>query len=215
MSRDKLNNFNKLSLSSICRICCILLIVAILVAWLVSGVYGKYVASDGSSDSANVAGVGVEIFDLVEYGKAVDGVDYSKVIPGVDIPGPHIRLKINSAVSYTLYLEITTRNFPTYVTVDGEQVEVVYFDLADNWEWVKTVDDDGYKTVTYKYVVSTTDDVKEYVFRAGKEHSYVDDDEITVLKNDVIYVSEKYSELYGTDEELSFFLKFNAYIQQV
>ena len=216
MSREELNNFNKLSFgSTLCRALCILLIVAMLVAWSVSGVYAKYVTADNSSNSANVAGVGVEIFNLVEHGKAIAGADYSKVIPGVDIPGPHIRLKINSEVSYTLYLEITARNFPTYINVDGQQVKVVYFDLTDDWELVNTAQAGSNTTYTYKYVVDKTNNVNNYVFKAGETHSYVDEDEITVLQNDVIYVSEKYSELYGNSDQLSFFLKFNAYVQQV
>lgn len=216
MSREELNNFNKLSVgSTLWRALCILLIVAILVVLSVSGVYAKYATSDNSSNSANVAGVGVEIFNLVEHGKAVAGADYSKVIPGVDIPGPHVQLKINSEVSYTLYLQITTRNFPIYINVDGEQVKVVYFDVTDNWELINTVEVGGNTTYTYKYVVDNTDNTKNYVFKAGVEHTYVEANEITVLKDDVIYVSERYSELYGNSENLSFLLKFEAYIQQV
>ena len=216
MSRDKLNNVNKLSLGSVIyRAVCVLLIVLTLVTFSVSGVYAKYVTSGSASNSANVAGLGVEIFNVVEKGKEVGGIDYSKVIPGVDIPGPHIQLKINSEVSYTLYLEITTRNFPIYINVDGEKVKVVYFDVTDDWELINTVEDNGYTISTYKYVVGTTDGVNNYVFKAGEAHTYVDDNEITVLKNDVIYVSEKYGKLYGSSEELSFFIKFNAYVKQV
>ena len=172
MSREELNNFNKLSFgSTLCRAVCLLLIVAILVVWSVGVVYAKYVTSDSSSNSAGVAQVGVETFNLVEHGQAVAGTDYSKVIPGVDIPGPHIQLKINSEVNYTLYLEITSRNFPTYVNVNGEQVKVVYFDLTDDWELVKTVESGSNTTYTYKYIVDKIDNVNNYVFTAGKTHT--------------------------------------------
>lgn len=216
MSREKLNNINNLSFGSImCRALCLLLIAIILIGWTVSGVYAKYVDAGKSSNTANIAGLGVELFNLVEHGQAIAGIDYSNVMPGVDIPGPHIQLKINSEVSYTLYLEVTARNFPIYVNVDGEQVKVVYFDVTDNWELIKTVEADGETTYTYKYVVDKTNNENNCVFKAGKEHIYVDEKEITVLKDDVIYVSEKYGDLYRKGEDVSFSLRFKAYVQQV
>ena len=216
MSRLQLNKINKLSFgSTVCRALCLLIIVVMLVAWTFSGVYAKYVTSESSSSTANVAGIGVEIFKLVEHGKAVEEFDYSNVVPGVDIPGPHIQLKIKSEVSYTLYLDVTTRNLPLYINVDGEQVQVVYFDMTSDWELVNTVTTDNYTTNTYKYVVDATDNANNYVFKAGEEHSYLGDKEITVLKNDVIYVSEKYGTIYGKGEDVSFSIKFNAYIKQV
>ena len=215
MSRDELNKINKPPFGSTlsCTVC-ILLVVAILVAWSVSGVFAKYVTSDNSSNSAGVAGVGVEIFSLAEHGQTVVGFDYSNVVPGVDIPGPHIQLKINSSVSYTLYLKVTTFNCPTYIDVEGEQVQVVYFDMTADWEPVESVTVDGYTVSTYKFVVGTADTVSNYVFKAGEEYSYVDDNEITILKDDVIYVSERYGE-FRDSEDLSFSIKFEAYILQV
>ena len=91
---------------------------------------------------------------------------------------------------------------------------LVYFSLNDNWELVQTVEEDYYTISTYKYVVSKTNNVNNCVFKAGEEHVYVDGNEITVLQGDVIYVSDKYSELYRESEDLSFLLKFEAYIHQ-
>lgn len=214
MSREKLNKINKQSFAGMLyRTVCLLLIVAIimLAVWSISRVYAKYVSFDNPNSSANVAGVGVEIFNLVQYGQAVAGIDYSKVVPGADIPGPHIQLKINSEVSYTLYVDVTIHGCPTYLNDDGEEVDAVYFGLTDKWEFVKSADNGGYTTSTYKYVVDNTNNVKNYVFKAGVEHKYIDADEITVLQDDVIYVSE----LYRNSVDGAFSLKFEAYIQQV
>ena len=212
MRREKLGKINNSFNGMLYRTVCFLLIVAIILAvWSVSGVYAKYVDSNNSGNSANVAGVGVEFFKLVQYGQTVAGINYSKVVPGADIPGPHIQLKIKSEVSYTLFLNVTVYNCPTYINDDGEEVDAVYFDLTADWEFVKSVENSGYTTSTYKYVVDKNNNVKNYVFKAGEEYSYVDLNEITVLKNDVIYVSERYSSSKNGD----FSLKFDAYIQQV
>ena len=212
MSREELININKRSFASVLfRTACILLIITILAVWSVSVVFARFVNSDNSNNSADVAGVGVEVFNLVEYGQAVAGIDYSKVVPGADIPGPHIRLKINSEVSYALYIDITVHNKPTYINDDGEEVDAVYFDLTDNWEFVKAVENGGYTTSTYKFVVDKTNNVKNYVFKAGEEHTYVGNNEITILQDDVIYVSE----FYRNSGNGAFSLKFEAYIQHV
>ena len=212
----KFNSQLQQSLSSkLCRTLCVLLIVAILATLTISGVYALYVNSNNSSNAAGVAGVGVEIFNLVEHGQAVAGVDYSNVVPGVDIPGPHIQLKIKSEVSYTLYVVVKVSNLPTYINADGEEVQAIYFDLTSDWELVQTVETDGTTAYTYKYVVSTIDGEKNYVFTAGKQHTYLNDNEIAILQNDVIYVSEKYGELCRNGEDTSFSVKFETYIQQV
>lgn len=212
MKNEKMNSITKQFWGSKrCLTLCILLIVSILFAWSINGVLAKYVTSDEASNSANVAGVGVEILNLVQYGQAVAGLDYSKVVPGADIPGPHIQLKINSEVSYTLYVRITVQNLPSYTNDDGETVNTVYFDLTDDWTFVDSVDADNYTTSTYKYVVDTTNNVKNYVFNAGEEHEYIGDNEITILKNDLIYVSDRYSDRDG----MPFSIKFEVYIRQV
>ena len=64
-------------------------------------------------------------------------------------------------------------------------------------------------------ITNTADNVKNYVFKAGEEHLYVDSDEIKILQDDVIYVSERYSDVYGKSDDLSFSIKFESYIQQV
>ena len=216
MSRNLSNKTKKQSLGSMLyRTACVLLALVMLTAWAVFGVYAKYATEGGSNDSAGVAKVGVEVFNLVQYGQTVAGIDYSKVVPGADIPGPHIQLKINSEVSYTLYLEITSSNCPIYLNVDGNEVKVVYFDLTDKWELVKTVNEDNYTTCTYKYVVNVINGEKDYVFKAGVEHLYTDTNEITILQDDVIYVSERYAELNASNGESSFSLKFVTYVQQV
>ena len=215
MSRNKLLNINKSFGRMLYHAVCILLIFTMLAVWSVSVVYAKYVASDNSDGYAHVAGVGVEIFNLVQRGQEIAGIDYSKVVPGVDIPGPHIQLKIKSEVSYTLYLKVTTRNCPMYITVDDEQIKVVYFDLTDDWECIKIVESGDYTTYTYKYVVGTANNEKNYVFKAGEEYTFVDANEIRILQGDLIYVSERYGELYRKNEDMSFSIQFEAYIQQV
>lgn len=197
------------------RAVCILLIVTMIIAWSVSGVYARYVNNVSSNNSASVASMGVEIFNLAQYGQAIAGVDYSKVIPGVDIAGPHIQLKINSEVSYALFVQVTVFNCPTYVNIDGEVVKVVDFAMTDDWELTNVEAVDNRTKFTYKYIVDSTDNAKNYVFKAGEEHSYVGSDEIKILQGDAIFVSERYSNVYAESEELSFFIKFESYIQQV
>lgn len=216
MGRDKLyTNNNHIFKNVLSRTVGILLVVTVVIALSIGVVYARYVNLDKSNNSANVANVGVEIFNLVAYGKAIEGIDYSNIVPGVDIPGPHIQLKINSEVSYALFLQVTVCNCPTYVNVDGEKAEVVYFALTDDWELINTVTEENYTTFSYKYIVDTTDDVNNYVFKAGENHIYVDSNEIKILQDDVIYVSQNYSDIYGNGEDLSFFIKFESYIQQV
>ena len=153
----------------------ILLTLTMLSLWLVSGIFAKYVIAYPYSDAANVAGTGAHILLLEHEASLENGIytldtseevtanTYEKVIPGVDIAkDPFIRLNIDSAVQYELYIKVIESNpFPDTVT----------YDLTDDWEPVAG------STGVYKYKnvlnTQTTDTIK-------------------ILKNDKLTVSEHY-----------------------
>lgn len=157
-----------------------LLGIAIIVVGSVS--YAKYVSSHAIDDSASTAGMGIEIFELDKYGSQETNVDYTQIVPGADIPGPHIKLRINSEVSYTLYVKVTETGFPVPVEADKENKnslyystrnaivgnikdkdgnttphEVISYDMSSRWAWVATelgeINGVKYCTKTYKYNV--------------------------------------------------------------
>lgn len=173
----------------------ILLMLTMLSGWFVNGVFAKYVIGDSYSDSAHVAGANAQL-ELLEHeanlnggiyelneNKEVTKNTYEKVIPGVDIAkDPFIRLDIDdSEIAYELYIQVTESNpFPATVT----------YDLTEDWELVDEV------SGIYKY---------KNVFEAGTPY----DDEIKILKNDKLYVSEHY---VGSLQE--FTLTFKAWLRQ-
>lgn len=136
------------------RAVCILLVITALTSWSVSGLYAKYVSAGSVDENANVARIGIEQFKLIHRAKATTSRDYSKLVPGADIPAPHVSLKINSEVSYTLYLNITL-TIPAdlansqsdykhvcvaYTDDSGSVSDIVYFTVdSSKWVFVKTV----------------------------------------------------------------------------
>lgn len=183
--------------------------------------YAKYVYNSETEDSASAASMGIEIFELEERGTTIQNIDFTKVVPGADIPGPHIRLKINAEVNYSLFVKITqSKVMPTYTYFDefGHEVEepsVAYLMSEDYWTpYGNPYDVDGNKTVyTYKY---------NFVFKAGQKYNYTNDKyegyktegEIKILYGDVIYVSQYYNEYYKGNPQ-NFTLSFETSIRQV
>lgn len=210
---------------------CILAVVT-LVAFAVSAVYAKYVTSGSLDDSANVASVGIEEFELVDHGAHANkdtGVDTgvakwensleyncAKVIPGVDISGPHIKLKINSAVNYTLYVKVKVPNVDFIKFGNGNPTtkQTVTYRMSDYWYEDRThrVTEKDYTIYTYMYNVNEDPVARlDFVFKAGNSYSYTDGNEIRLLASDRIYVSEHFD--YKTAKDFN--LSFEAYIRQV
>lgn len=226
MSKEKIvkKSFGKILL----RTAVILLSLTVFAAGSIS--YAKYISVNSTDDSANIAGMGIEIFELNEHGKRVENIDYTKVVPGADIPGPHIKLKINSEVNYSLFVKITrSTSMPThsytYIDENGEEVPVIedtvyYFLSPYNWDQYGKPYIDGDKTVeTYQYIVSSENGKKDYAFKAATQYNYTNEDdgkikangEIEILGNDVIYVSQ----YYDYKNSPKFTLSFEVYIRQV
>ena len=204
MSRGK----NKMSFGRILLLPTFILL-GIMVVLVGTVSYAKYISREESKQSANVANMGVELFELVERGKVVNElkIDYTKVVPGADIPGPHIRLQIESEVTWSLFVKVKwTNTFPIMRTLpDGHQEEIVYFNMADGWEVYGTpVLNDKTTEVIFRY---------DYVFRPSVRHDYVagKDGEIEILLGDAIFVSQYYDRKTAPD----FTLSFEAYIRQV
>lgn len=221
---------------------CILLVFAALTLWGVS--YAKYVSGGDNGDSSKVAYLGVEVFELKEHKATTDDVsemvnknvlhildmdtevsgsgESSYIVPpGVDIPkDPFIRLTINSEVSYELYVKVTCKQFAPSDS-NGNSEELVVYYLADNWELDQSDEENG--VYTYRYIVdSNATDAAKFTFIAGESYNYNNGNEISILKNDMLYVSQKYyapdegtKESLDKKESLTFSIKFEAYIQQV
>lgn len=222
------------------RAVCILLVFTVLTSWSVSGLYAKYVSGSSVDENANVARMGIEEFKLIDRAEATSARDFSKLVPGADIPAPHISLKINSEVSYTLYLKITL-TIPSglesmqsndkhvcvaYTDDSGSVSNIVYFTVdSSKWEFVKTVsgtdssdqtqqgDDatDGNQTTT---ATTTLTYVYKYKtnFVAGTTYDYTADSaQLKITTGDVIYVSQYYDK---TNSGSEFSLSFDAYLKQ-
>lgn len=173
--------------------------VAVIAAGSVS--YAKHLSAEEAKQSAGVANMGVTLFELVENGNAANDlrIDYTKVVPGADIPGPHIRLKINSEVSWLLFVKVTTNNFPIMgVDADGNEMETVTYEMAEGWKQVGAPTVKGNVTeYTYQY---------NYVFLPAVEHDYT----IGILEDDVIFVSQ----YFNHETASNFSLSFETYIRQ-
>lgn len=183
-----------------------LLIITMLSVWLLSGLMAKYTVAGDVTDSARVAkGIQIEMLeheavpingiyylkneenkanpDLKEITevKEKDKNNYDLVIPGVDIAkDPFVRLNGTSEVDYNLYVEITeSKDFP----------ETITYYVRDDWEPVEG------KPGVYKY---------KNIIDSGT----YDNEDIYILLNDELIVSEHYS-------ESEFSLTFKAWVKQV
>lgn len=189
---------------------CILFVLSLLAAMSFGEVYARYVTSDDADGTGNVASVGIESFELFEHAKGVESIDYTKVVPGADIPGPHVKLKIDAQVDYTLYVKVTAINFPP-ADGEGNEVQTVSYSLSeDTWRLVNTTTEqkgnDKYTVSTYEYIVGTEGGKQNCVFKAGTPYEM----EIGILKDDVIYISQYYD-----PQTTKFTLAFEAYLRQV
>lgn len=186
----------------------------------------KYISSQKKGDSAGVAGMGIKVFELIEHGShgEEDDAEYTegqidlkydceKIIPGVDIPGPHIKLKIDSAVSCALYVKVNVPKVDCIKFGDGEptKTQTVTYKIDSKWALQSDLTqevssgDTVYTVYTYKY---------EDVFNPATEYNHTKDGtgalgEIPVLDGDVIKISQYYK------SSSEFTLTFNAYIKQV
>lgn len=102
------------------------------------------------------------------------------VMPGVDIPkDPYVRIKGKSAVDAYLYIEV----------VDNGKPEGVYYNLTDNWI---LLDQNGENVkgenggLVYVYSKNGTAVVLDETFA---------DQSLSILKNDMVYVSQSVTEL--------------------
>ena len=167
--------------------------------WLLSGMYAKYIVSGNVNDSAQVADTGIRNMELLEHqaelknGKyklndeEVTGNEYKKVIPGVDIPkDPFIRLELEPNVKYELYVKVTRSDpFP----------ETVTYSLSEKWKLSESLSDTDQGVFVYKY-----EDIFNTEFN----------DNIEILKDNMIYVNEHYE---GKGQTFS--LTFIAWLKQV
>lgn len=205
---------------------CVLLSLAIFTIGSFS--YARYISSNDENSSAGVANMGIEVFELEKGGSLVTNIDYTQVVPGADIPGPHIKLKMCSEVSWSLYVKVTEYGFPVAdgeggdnsldekngnaiaanVTVgkdeNGEDKKewhnVVMYEMSDEWELVDT------QTVTEndeEYYVKTYKytfkDTKTGVFKPATQYDYTGSDEIELLMGDVIFISQYYGDYFYGD----------------
>lgn len=203
MDRSKYGNKSRSSFGNTLYWTVGILIILIMISTLMlSNLFAKYIVNDSAADFAQVA-AGGEMFLLEHEATLENGIyvlsededdlittnDYDKVIPGVDIPkDPFVRLNLeNSEVDYRLYIKvIKSEHFP----------ETVTFELTDKW-------------LPY-------DEAKGiYIYDGYFDAGASDIDDIQVLKNNKLYVSEHY---VGTDEDgnlQSFSLTFEATLKQV
>lgn len=198
-------NRGKISIGRILLLPSFMLIgILVFIAGTVS--YAKYVSGEESKQSAGIANMGVELFELVEYGKPVNElkIDYTKVVPGADIPGPHIRLMINSEVSWTLFVRVTQTGLPLKgVNEHDREIDTIYYEMSENWAQVP-----GQEGL-YRYIVNDPKESEhDYVFKPATVHDYTGESEIAILAGDMIYVSQYY------DKASEFTLSFEAYIRQ-
>lgn len=207
----------------------ILLVLTMLSIWLASGLLAKYTTLGNHSDSARVAKGGyVEIWEhkatldngeyklnKTENGK-VKEFTYAKVIPGVDIPkDPFVRLKLQDAeVDYELYIKVTEEDFPTYQpTTESKPAKTVTYsvitkEIAESegldYYWILQEDLSKESKGIYVYKYSE-------VLQPGTTY-----DDIYILKENMLYVSEHYVGAFDNDgKSLEFTLKFSAWLVQV
>lgn len=202
-------------------------IVALLIA-LSSTSLAKFISSHNSDQSAGTAKMGIETFELIEHGKhgekddtTVKGTqlkyDCKKIIPGVDIPGPHVKLKIESEVSCALYVKVNVPNVTCIKFGDGKPTatQTVTYKMADGWEAegaseTVTVGGVEYTVYTYKYA---------NVFNPATKYNHTEETgalgEISVLDGDAIKVSQYYKSSSEDGVSQKFSLTFNAYVRQV
>lgn len=204
----------------------VILALMICAAWSFS--YAKYISSQKSNNNSNVAGVGVEHFELVkpeddnydwevikyiyrdtEIGASYKGiVKYDQVLPGVDLPAPYINLKIYSEVSYRLYVRIkVSKQLPWYNYID-EHGNVAYASAINaNLVDYKTELYDTWEPVTSESVDGEKYTVYTYkskeVYKAGQRYNDKTDPgkpmKVSILSDDLIYVSQ----YYGLKDELN------------
>ena len=198
-------------------------IVALLIALSATSL-AKYISSHNSDQSAGTAKMGIETFELIEHGKhgenddsTVNGTqlkyDCEKIIPGVDIPGPHVRLKIDSEVSFALYVKVNVPNVACvkFGSGDATATQTVTYKMAGGW-----VEDGASETVTVSGVIYTVYTYKyANVFKPATVYNYTGDDEISVLDGDAIKVSQYYKSSSQNSSSPEFSLTFNAYMKQV
>lgn len=239
MSRGKLNNksINKILLRSS------FILLAVMMFALGSVSYAKYVSTNDTDDSAGVAGMGVELFEMDKYGSYAANIDYTQVVPGADIPGPRISLKLNSEVSYTIYLRVTEASdsdagFGTQDTEyqrgntikgkdgEGRTHDIVAYSLAPWWTYEGGMDPytEGsitYKVKIYKYNLAADNTHPEhYVSPTAKNHVFkpatVYDYTADGAKTIQVlqYDSILISQYYGVQTKPKFYLSFEAFIRQ-
>lgn len=201
MDKTKRGNESKFTTKNILsRTIVILLFLTLISFCLVSGLFAKYVSNGDSTGSAHVAAGGsLEIWEhtatlengiyvIDETKKTINNL-YSKVIPGVDIAkDPFIQLHLeNTEVDYKLYLQVIKSDyFP----------ETVTFALTDKWL--------PYDEAKGIYVY-------DGYFDAGTPFT----DDIPILKNDTLYVSEHYVGRDDDGNDQKFSLSFQAFLKQV
>lgn len=218
---SKLKKLKKpLSKKFVFRTAVVLICLAVLAAGTVS--YAKYFSFFEKNSSASVANVGIEVFEINKYGSLATNIDFSQIVPGADIPGPHIKLKMNSEVNWSLFVKVTERGFPVEEWLDdvpgnsisarvtvgkdenGDDIiqyhDVISYFMSENWERIDTVKEvdkksgEIYYVKTYKYTS---------VFVAGKSYNFTNEEgkgegEIALLAGDFIEVSQYYGDYnYG------------------
>lgn len=209
-----------------------LALVALAVSAVGSFSLARYISSGGMDDSATVADLGIKIYKFSDRQALVENIDFTQVVPGADIPAPHIELKLQSEVSYTLFVKVTTTGFSQWETdtqdntkIIGAKVigknhndkehEWVKYTLGERWDYVTSSYDDenNVRTSTYKYNLATDvkNDPADYVFKPTKSYDFTGDDELQILDGDVIYISQ----YYDHKKAEKFTLSFETYIHQV
>ena len=182
--------------------------------------YAKYVTSDEVKENSHVASMGIDLFELVEHGSAVESmkIDYTKVVPGANIPGPHVRLKVDAEVSYRLFVKYTLiGELPTYKFMeDGyeHEFETIGIQFSDKWKYYMTYryPEEDRVEVIYQYLD---------IFKPTEKYDYTAEGsgEIKVLQNDEIFVSQYYGKYdypgQSYEQVAKFELTFEAYIRQV
>lgn len=194
MIRGKLN---KASLKKILRRSSFFLL-SVIVFVVGSVSYAKYLSANNMDDASGIAHMGVEIFELEKYGSYAANIDYTQAVPGADIPGPRISLKLESEVSFTVYLRVTEGAGKDAVRLstqdkryergnvikgqdaDGMSHDVVAYTLAPWWTYRGTMDsykneEDGmvYNVKLYQYNLAADSTHKEnYVSDNATDHVF-------------------------------------------
>lgn len=215
MSRKNYDNLTTKNLGSkLFRAFCILLMFTALTAWSVGGVYARYVSSAQVDSSANVANMGIELLEVKEHpikadvkgdelekmvkenkthvldtdAQAVTATEIVKVPYGnVNVPkDPFVKLKLNSTLSYELYLIVT----------ESANCPKIEYKLTSKWE-EQTTGNTSAGGKLYKYTGDP--------FTAGTTY----DDEIYILEDNVIKIG------LTTGGIKEFSITFQVYLKQV